>query len=208
MILMSLAIVAVGFISNAQRADNRGKFVFGLKVGANNSNVYDSQGEEFEARPKIGFATGVFLAIPIFKAIGAQPEVLFSQKGFRATGRILGGPYEFSRTTSYIDVPLFFALKPAEFLTLLAGPQFSYLLHQRDEFKNVTSSIAQEKEFENDNVRKNTVGFAMGLDINIRHIVLGARAAWDVMDNNGNGTSTTPRYKNVWLQGTLGYRFY
>ena len=30
----------------------------------------------------------------------------------------------------------------------------------------------------------------------------------DIQNNNGDGTSTTPRYKNVWFQGTLGFKFY
>jgi len=38
-------------------------------------------------------------------------------------------------------------------------------------------------------------------------LVLSGRVAWDLYDNNGDGTSTTPRYKNVVGQITLGYRF-
>jgi len=90
----------------------------------------------------------------------------------------------------------------------MAGPQYSYLLKQTDVFTNGSTSIAQEKEFENDNVRKNTLCFAGGMDINLKHIVLGVRAAWDVQNNNGDGSSTTPRYKNAWYQFTFGYRFY
>jgi hypothetical protein len=33
------------------------------------------------------------------------------------------------------------------------------------------------------------------------------RGSWDLKNNNGDGTSTTPRYKNVWYQATVGYRF-
>jgi Outer membrane protein beta-barrel domain len=188
--------------------DNRTKLAFGLKVGANYSNVYDSEGEDFEADPKLGFATGAFLSIPIGKYMGIQPEVLFSQKGFEATGRILGGGYNLTRTSNYLDVPLMFAVKPAPFLTLLAGPQFSYLISQKDAFKNGTSTIEQEKEFENDNIRKNTLCFLGGVDINISHVVLSARAGWDIQNNAGDGSSSTPRYKNVWYQATVGYRFY
>jgi len=188
--------------------DFREKFTFGLKAGVNYSNVYDSQGEEFRADPKFGLAAGIFVAIPIGKYFGIQPEALISQKGFSASGRILGNTYKFTRTTTYLDVPLFFALKPSEFITILAGPQYSYLLKQSDVFANASTSIEQETEFVNDNIRKNTFGLAVGIDINLKHIVLGARAGWDVTNNNGDGTSTTPRYKNAWYQATIGYRFY
>jgi hypothetical protein len=209
-VLIHAVILALTSIGMAQenKTDFRDKLTFGLKAGANYSNVYDSQGEEFQANAKFGAVAGAFLAIPFGKYIGIQPEVLFSQKGFQATGVILGKPYNFTRTTSYIDLPLLFALKPSEFLSVVGGPQFSYLVNQRDVFANATTSIEQETEFVNENPRKNTLSFVIGSDINLKHIVIGIRANWDVQNNNGDGTSTTPRYKNVWYQATIGYRFY
>lgn len=192
----------------SNETDNREKFQFGLKAGLNYSNVYDAKGEEFNADAKFGFVGGLFMAIPIGKYLGVQPEVLFSQKGFRAHGVILGNPYSFNRTTSYIDIPLQLMLKPSEFITILAGPQFSYLMNQRDVFTSSSVSYAQEQEFKQDNIRKNVFGVVGGFDINLRHITLGARAACDLQTNAGDGTSSTPRYKNVWLQGTIGYKFY
>ncbi len=207
-----IAVIFTSVVNNSSAQENetdfREKLTFGLKAGANYSNVYDAEGEEFNADPKFGLAAGACLAIPIGKYLGLQPEALISQKGFRATGKILGSKYDFTRTTTYLDIPLLFLLKPSEFLTILAGPQYSYLAKQTDVFTNGTTSIEQEKEFLNDNVRKNTLCFTGGIDINLKHIVLGARAGWDVQSNNGDGTSTTPRYKNVWYQGTIGYRFY
>ena len=173
----------------------------------NYANVYDSEGEEFDADPKLGMAAGVFLAIPIGTYIGIQPEVLFSQKGFKATGSILGEEYKFTRTTNYIDIPIYLALKPSSFLTIVAGPQFSYLMSRKDDFESSFLNTEQEDEFDNENIRKNTLGASLGLDININHFVIGARAAWDLQDNKGDGTSSTPRYKNTWLQATVGFKF-
>jgi hypothetical protein len=207
-ILIIGAITTMSNFSNAQETDLRERLLFGLKAGVNYSNVYDAQGEEFQADPKLGLAAGAFVAIPIGKYLGIQPEVLYSQKGFKATGRILGGTYEFTRTTSFIDVPLLVSFKPSEFLTLVAGPQYSYLIKQTDVFANASTSILQEQEFENDNIRKNILCLTGGVDLTLKHIVLGARVGWDIQNNNGDGTSSTPRYKNVWYQATVGYRFY
>ncbi|MDP4208200.1 MAG: porin family protein [Bacteroidota bacterium] len=205
LILMIIAVLFVVSISRAQenRSDFRDRFQLGLKAGVNYSNVYDAQGEEFHADPKFGLAAGIFFAIPIGRYIGIQPEVLFSQKGFKATGKILGNSYDFTRTTNYLDIPILLQVKPIEFLTLLAGPQFSYLMKQKDEFANAT----MEQEFQNENIRKNILCILGGVDINLSHLVLGARLGWDIKNNNGDGTSTTPRYKNVWYQATLGFRF-
>ena len=211
-LFLILASVTAISVTNSMAQDNttdfRDKLSFGLKAGVNYSNVYDSKGEEFHASPKVGLAAGAFLAIPFGKYFGLQPEALISQKGFSATGRILGEPYKFTRTTTYVDLPLFFSLKPSEFFTIMAGPQYSYLIHQTDVFANKSTTIAQETEFENDNIRKNTVSAAVGFDLTMKHIVLSGRAGWDLQNNKGDGTSTTPRYKNAWYQATIGYRFY
>jgi hypothetical protein len=185
--------------------DSRGKFKLGVKAGANYSNIYDSDGEGFDAEGKFGFAGGAFMMIPLGKVLGIQPEVLFSQRGYKQTGTFLGGNYELTRTTNYIDIPIFLSIKPASFITVQLGPQFSFLTKRKDVFKNPLSTIEQEKEFANDDFRKNTLCAVGGVDININQVVLGVRAGWDVQDNNGSGTSTNPRYKNVWLQASLGF---
>lgn len=202
-ILMAMAVFSIAYNTTAQD-----QVAFGFKIGTNYSNVYDSEGEDFEADSKFGFATGMFLSIPVGKYLGFQPEILFSQKGFKGTGRMLGSGYDLTRTTNYIDLPMLVAVRPIESFTLLAGPQFSYLMRQKDEFTSSTTNFQQEEEFDNDNLRKNTLCFIGGFDINLEHTVLGARVGWDLSNNNGNGTSSTPRYKNVWAQATIGYRFY
>lgn len=191
-------------IGNAQE----NKFIFGIKAGATYSNVYDSQGESFKADNKFGFTSGLFVTIPLGEQIAFQPEFLFAQKGFKATGKILGSTYSFTRTTSYLDVPLLFAYKPIERLTVVLGPQYSYLLQQKDVFAAGSTTVLQEQEFQNDNLRKNILGFVGGVDINLGHTVIGARIGLDAQNNNGNGTATTPRYKNIWAQMTFGFRLY
>ncbi|HLP54114.1 MAG TPA: porin family protein [Fluviicola sp.] len=209
-ILLTLLMSPLTALAQAEiiSPDVRGTITFGIKGGTNYSNVYDSEGEQFDADAKFGFAGGGFVSLPIGKLIGIQPEVLYSQKGFQGSGILLGEQYVIDRTTNYLDVPVFFLVKPVPILTLMAGPQFSYLLSQKDVLSDGTNSVEQEQEFENDDIRKNTLCFVSGLDINVRHFVIGGRAGWDLFNNNGDGTSTTPRYKNVWVQATLAYRFY
>ncbi|MDF2438425.1 MAG: hypothetical protein K0Q95_2801 [Bacteroidota bacterium] len=210
--IITALFLSCAAIVNAQESsnetDNREKLQFGIKAGLNYSNVYDENSEDFRADAKFGAAAGVSLAIPFGKYLGLQPEALFSQKGFKGSGMMLGNEYSFTRTTTYIDFPLQLAFKPSEFFTLFAGPQYSYLLSQRDVFTNTSTSFIQENEFKNDNIRKNVFGAVGGLDINLKHITLGARVGCDLQNNNGDGTSSTPRYKNVWFQGTVGYAFY
>lgn len=191
---------------NDDNIDMREKLTFGIKAGINYSNVWDEQGQDFEADPRVGFAGGVFLGIPIGKYLGVQPELLLSQKGFQGGGTLLGNPYSFSKTTTYIDVPIMLQIKPIEYLSIVFGPQYSYLINEKNKYTFGANSTEQEREFENDNVRKNMLGFVVGGDINVSHIVLSGRMAWDFQTNNGDGSSSTPRYKNQWLQITIGFR--
>lgn len=187
--------------------DNREKLRFGARIGLNGSNVYDNEGDPFTADTKYGFMVGIFSAIPIGKYIGIQPEVQLSQKGFEGRGSLIGNPYSVTRTTTFLDIPLQIALKPSEFITILAGPQYSYLIKQTDKFESSNFSYEQELEFRQDNIRKNILGAVLGIDINLRHVTLSGRLAWDIQKNNGDGSQTTPRYKNKWYQVGVGFNF-
>lgn len=180
---------------------------FGIKAGTNYSNVYDSDNDDFVADGKFGFSAGGFATIPLGKFLGIQPEILYSQKGFKSTGTYFGSTYEMTRTTDFIDVPVLLAVKPIDQVTLLFGPQFSYLLKQKDEFTGGNISSTQQQEFDNDDITKNILGLTGGADINVDNLVFGLRAGWDIKTNEGNGDSSTPRYKNMWYQATVGYRF-
>lgn len=187
--------------------DTRSNIVLGAKLGANYSNVYDSEGQDFVADAKLGFVAGGFVTIPLGKLFAIQPEVLYSQKGFKGSGTLLGSPYSYIRTTDYLDIPLFVAVRPSEYISILAGPQFSFLMSEKNEFTSATINTTQEQAFNNDNIRKNTLCLIGGVDVNLSKLVIGARAGWDLKTNNGDGTSDTPRYKNMWYQLTLGYKF-
>lgn len=186
--------------------DTRSNIILGAKLGANYSNVYDSEGEDFVADAKLGFVAGGFVTIPLGKLFAVQPEILYSQKGFKGEGTLLGSPYSYTRTTDYLDVPLYLAFRPIEYLSIVAGPQFSYLLSEKNEFDGAVNQT-QEEAFNNENIRKNTMALIGGVDISVDKLVIGARAGWDLKTNNGDGTSDTPRYKNYWYQLTLGYKF-
>lgn len=180
---------------------------FGIKAGINYSNVYDSDNDDFVADGKFGFAAGAFATIPLGKFLGIQPEILYSQKGFKSSGTYFGSTYSMTRTTEFIDVPLLLAVKPIDQVTLLFGPQFSYLMKQKDNFTGGTISSTQQQDFDNDDITKNILGLTGGADFNVDNLVLGLRAGWDIKTNEGDGNSSTPRYKNMWYQATVGYKF-
>jgi hypothetical protein len=205
--VLFVVVVSDPQIVNAQEdQDLRDKLGIGFKAGINSSNLYDSESEDFNNDPKVGFAFGGFLSIPFGKFLGFQPELMYSQKGYKGSGNVLVSDYEYTRKTDYIDVPLQLQIKPAPFLTILAGPQYSFLVSKGIDFEAGSISDSQQEDIENNDIRKNTLGAVVGLDFNISRVVLSGRFSWDLQHNDGDGTSTSPRYKNVVAQVTLGVR--
>ncbi|MBA4304835.1 MAG: PorT family protein [Sphingobacteriaceae bacterium] len=186
--------------------DDRNTPTFGVKAGINRSNVWDEQGQDFQADAKTGFVGGAFLVIPLSTYLGLQPEILLSQKGLQGSGTLLLVPYSFTRTTTYIDVPLMLQVKPLEMLSIVFGPQYSFLIRERNVYSFGGNNVVLEEAFNNDNIRKNLLGAIIGADFTVDHLVISGRAGWDFLNNHGDGTSSTPRYKNQWLQLTVGFK--
>ncbi len=134
--------------------------------------------------------------------------MIYSEKGFKATGAFLGSNFSETRTTTYIDVPILIVIKTISYLTILAELQYSYLIKQNNNFTGALATIDQQKIFDSDNIRENVLGLTSDVDIHLSSFVVSVRAEWDVQNNNGDGTSTTPRYKNAWYQATIGYRLF
>ncbi|MFZ1228623.1 MAG: porin family protein [Saprospiraceae bacterium] len=130
--ILVITVFNANIFAQDSNEDLRERFSIGIKAGGNLSNVYDEQGDNFVADPKLGFVGGVFLNMPLGALIGIQPALLYSQKGFKGDGSFLGTKYSFTRTSTFLDVPILLAIKPTNFITILGGPQYSYLLKQKD----------------------------------------------------------------------------
>lgn len=179
----------------------------GLKAGTNLSNSYYAQGD-FNTQPVYGFAGGGFLIIPLSKYLGMQTEVIYSQKGFKSREGSFTAEDNLVRTNSYIDIPLMITVRPFCPLTFVAGPNFSYLIKQTDTFSDGTGSVFKSEDFKSNNIRRNTIGAVMGADINIWNLVLSGRCGFDIQSNYRDLPASAPRYKNIWLQGTIGFRIF
>ncbi len=188
--------------------DVRNKITMGFKLGLNYANGFDWSSAKFVANSFVGLATGTFISIPLSTTIGLQPELLFSQKGFRSDGLLNGQSYSVTRTTNYFDLPLQVAFKPLKGITILVGPQYTYLIRQTDDFKSGPYTTQQALAFEQATVKRNTVSLLVGVDLTLRHLVLSTKAGMDLHQNIGDGPPQTQRYNYLWLQACVGYRFY
>lgn len=210
LVLITASIVCMSLgtalIAQNSNADKRETITMGLKAGLNYANVWDVTGQDFDSEGRFGFVGGIFFGIPLGEFMGFQPEVLISQKGFQGSGTLFVDHYSYSKTNTYLDIPLQIQVKPAEYITVVGGIQYSYLLKEKTVYTYGNNSSVQEEAFNADNIRKNLFGALGGVDGYINDFVVSGRFGWDITANHGDGSSSTPRYKNRWLQLTLGYR--
>lgn len=186
--------------------DAKRKVVTGLKVGLVRSSAYARSG--FTSKYRSGLSAGLFASLPVGSLLGIQPEISYMQKGLDGSGVVNGESYRFSRVTSHIDIPVQVQLKLFRWLTFLAGPQYSFLLGQRETYSLGGGGSALRAEFDRDEPTQGLWGFVSGFDINIRHIVFSFRSGWDLTASHDYSSAVTPRYRNQWMQYTIGYRFY
>ena len=89
---------------------------YGVKFGLNLATWYGKDVREGggDLKNKTGFITGGFVTINVYKKLGFQPEILFTQKGTKAEG--LG--ITMTMVTDYIEIPLLLKASPG---VLVAG---------------------------------------------------------------------------------------
>ena len=209
LLLSATFIAALTGASFAQSSDSKGgsnSLTFGIRGGGNLASIVNSDdAPSFDQQQKIGFHAGVYLTLPIAPVFAIQPEVLYSQKGYRADRSFLGSTYKYRVTTSYIDVPILAKITPVKSLGILVGPQISFLTNTKTKFDTPGPTFQTQVNNENDNLRNNILGGLVGLEYALsKNLTLGVRYALDFQKNDENGNSNTLRYRNQVASLTLG----
>ncbi|WBA40671.1 porin family protein [Hymenobacter canadensis] len=191
---------------------------FGLKGGANLSNISGDLTEEDRYKNKVGFHGGVMLNIGLLDDgfLSVQPEVLFSQKGFTYADdefNIAGArvKYDGDRTYNYIDVPVLLKIR-AGGAYFEAGPQYSYLLKVKDDSKvsiNGNTAFQSQGVADLDNVNRNEIGYAAGLGYQADNgLILGLRYNGSFTDfgkDGYTGDADVRNARNSVFQASVGF---
>jgi hypothetical protein len=206
--LMASAVLCLITASLIAQPADQPPVRFGIMGGLNIATIVKTNDPNFQSDPLFGFNGGALLQIPFGRIIAIQPEVLYSQKGYKSTGNYLGQDYDYRRHTDFIDVPLLLKLNASEQFGFVIGPQFSFLTSTRTVVKSGANSMEQTVDNDNSNLRKNVLGGVIGFDINLdRHAFVYARYTLDLQIDNGNGSPSTPEYRNQVFQLGLGLLF-
>ncbi|WP_026897595.1 porin family protein [Daejeonella oryzae] len=200
--MKKLLIIAIGvFAAGAANAQN---VSFGVKAGANLSNIIKTDDESFKTDFKPGLHAGLTMEIGLGNTFSFAPELMFSQKGYKSE-RTLG---TLTQTTNWIEIPVLAKIQAAPKFNIFLGPQVSFLTKTTNKFEGSFGTAEQTINEDSDNFRKSIAGGVVGAGFDITpKIGLSARYALDFQKNNENGTSETPVFRNQVIQAGLGFKF-
>ncbi|MBW4888330.1 PorT family protein [Mucilaginibacter sp. HMF5004] len=177
---------------------------FGIKGGGNLSNIIKTNDKNFNTSFKAGFNAGVLLDIHLVGPLSFQPEVLYSTKGYSAQTTY----GVFDQRTNFIDAPLLAKIKLAPGFSVVVGPQISFLLDTKNTYDNGFTTVVQQ-QFENDKdkFKKSLIDGVIGFTAAAsKNIDIEFRYTLDLQQNNQDGTSQTPQYRNQVFQLGLAFK--
>ena len=128
--LIAIAVVAgflVPAIAGAEASGITGK---GIKLGLNYTNATGADVKD--AKAVLGLAAGGFMTYSFTDMWAVQPEILYSQKGYKYEASIFGITVASSVATTYLDIPILARLNiPTEGTVkpfIVLGPSIGILL--------------------------------------------------------------------------------
>ncbi|MFD1871938.1 porin family protein [Hymenobacter bucti] len=157
-ILVLLAFMLVfSTVAQAQRRGRSSNDVsLGLKAGASMTNLVGDYVKNQNFDNLFGFHAGVFANITLTQLFAFQPELLYSQKGYKSSAAS-----NYNLRLHYIDVPLAFHVNTGG-LFFEAGPQVGFLVAAKGNSSNVSVDVKEGY---------NTVdfGYLFGLGYQLKH---------------------------------------
>ena len=144
-IYLTVALMITSIFSlSAQTTKN--KSTAGIKGGYNVSSVsFDGTSETAKLH---GFHIGVYGESYIGKYFSIQPEILYSQQGYK----IIDDNGTYTQKLDYINIPLMLKLYPVKSFFLEAGPQIGFSISHKETFDSGFVLYDTSKEFEPSNL--------------------------------------------------------
>jgi hypothetical protein len=179
---------------------------FGVKAGANLSNLSGDLANQDQYKNRFGFQGGVMLNFGLGDILSIQPEVLYSQKGFKYADEqytVLSNTYRNTGNVryDYLDVPILLRVRAAG-VFFEAGPQYSYLMNvstdRTQTLNGSTLSNAGSDTSDLSNVHRSELGYAAGLGFQASNgVMLGVRYSGAFTDFAKNSNYSNDEFRNA-----------
>ncbi|OON70530.1 porin family protein [Hymenobacter sp. CRA2] len=150
-VFFALAI-AIGVSSAAQA-----QVTLGIKAGASLANYNGDDWKDMDSKGLVGFHGGVTLNAPITSDgfFSIQPELLYSQKGWR----LEEDGEKFTSRVHNIDLPILARINADGFI-FEAGPQIGFLAGATTKYEG---SLGEAKDSDTDGYNKLDFGYVAGV---------------------------------------------
>jgi hypothetical protein len=173
-------------------------FHIGAKGGA---NLFKVDGKSFDEEFQFGYTLGAFSEINFNKKWGIQPEVIWNQTNTKTSTDFHDiYPTSFGDfkdvKLNYLSIPLLLSYRPAKFLSLQAGPQFSILMNPDQNLLENGKEAFKRGDF----------ALLGGAQLNIGGVKVGGR--YQIGLANINDIDDQDKWKNQGWQLYAGFRLF
>lgn len=183
------------------------KFRIGIRGGAN----YSTKSDVANINPKsiIGYHGGLIFNLGT-EAFSVQPEVLYSQMGFKSENNNLGVPASSTSTFSTITVPLLLkaGFGPENLKVFVnAGGYGSYVLNANAKIKIGANTVNEKIDYEDARIEYGAVGgVGVGIGLGAAKLLIEGRYFYGLGNNSKSIPGVDKSYfRNI--QGSVGLLF-
>ena len=174
----------------------------GIEGGLSIANTVDSYDAGYSTDNILGFHAGISATIPLVYPLSFQPEVLFSQKGYKAYTT----DGTFTQRNNYVDVPLLANIRLVRGFNFLVGPQLNFPVSSTSTFNNGFNTSSETSYTSSAN--KSYVAGVIGLSVDLNpNVYIQGRYVLDLSSNTYDDNSPIPDYRNQVWQFGIGVRF-
>lgn len=176
---------------------------FGVKGGLNISTVSKDNGWK-DTNSKLGYFAGVYMHATVNEVFSIQPELLYNNMGVKYDN----GKLSHTLNLNYLAMPVMFQFQPLPKLYLEAGPQFSYLIGNKNKYDSNNKTIIEKDK---DTYSQLDLSGALGVAFKFNNMAIGARYLIGFTDIKKNGSTSwnnsNKQLRNSGLQIGLQYGF-
>ncbi|MDB5025775.1 MAG: PorT family protein [Mucilaginibacter sp.] len=174
----------------------------GIEGGLSIANTVDTYDAGYSTNNILGFHAGITATLPIVYPFSFQPEILFSQKGYKA----FTTDGTFTQRNNYIDIPLLANFRLVRGFNFLVGPQINIPVSTTNTFDN--GFAVSRESYYGDNGNKSYVAGVVGFSIDLNpNVDIHARYVLDLSSNTYDANSPIPDYRNQIWQFGIGIKF-